>query len=103
MNTVPDDPDDKQSVPDGVSSTFSSTHTDFRQARSYGDHLELDTLLSAQHCLTDAHDEPMFIIIHHVQELWMKLIIHEPSSAMRLLEVGQSSKYSTQRLVVIRI
>jgi tryptophan 2,3-dioxygenase len=86
---MPDDPDDKKSVLDGVSSTFSSAHTDFRQARSYGDYLELDSLLSAQRCLTDAHDEPMFIVIHHVQELWMKLIIHELSSAMRLLQGGQ--------------
>jgi tryptophan 2,3-dioxygenase len=68
--------------------TYSSAHTDFSQGFSYGAYLELDQLLSAQHPLTTAHDEPLFIMIHQVQELWMKLLIHELQSAMKSLEAG---------------
>jgi tryptophan 2,3-dioxygenase len=69
-------------------STYSSAHTDFRQGFSYAAYLGLDQLLSAQHPLTGAHDEPLFIMIHQVQELWMKLLIHELQSAMKSLEAG---------------
>jgi tryptophan 2,3-dioxygenase len=81
----------ENAVPDGVprdENTFSSAHTDFKNAFSYGDYLALDELLGAQRPLTDAHDEPLFIAIHHVQELWMKLLIHELSSAMKCLSDG---------------
>ncbi|MCK8785150.1 tryptophan 2,3-dioxygenase [Roseomonas sp. NAR14] len=59
--------------------------TDFAQRMSYGDYLRLDTLLSAQQPLSDKHDEMLFITIHHVQELWMKLMNHELDLAMRCL------------------
>jgi tryptophan 2,3-dioxygenase len=68
--------------------TFSNAHTDFSQGFSYGAYLELDQLLSAQNPLTAAHDEPLFIMIHQVQELWMKVLIHELQSAMTSLEAG---------------
>lgn len=55
--------------------------TDFSQKMSYGDYLGLDTLLSAQHPLSGQHDEPLFIAVHQVQELWMKLFIHELAAA----------------------
>ena len=48
---------------------------------SYGDYLHLDQLLSAQHPLTDQHDEMLFVIQHHVSELWMKLALHELGAA----------------------
>lgn len=48
---------------------------------SYGDYLQLDTVLSAQAPLSKAHDEPLFIIQHQTSELWMKLAIHELSAA----------------------
>ncbi|MBS0213648.1 MAG: tryptophan 2,3-dioxygenase [Proteobacteria bacterium] len=51
--------------------------TDFRGQLSYGAYLHLDTLLSAQRPLSDQHDEMLFIVQHHVAELWLKLIIHE--------------------------
>ncbi len=44
---------------------------------SYGAYLNLDQVLSAQRPLTGEHDELVFIIIHHVQELWLKLVAHE--------------------------
>lgn len=63
-------------------------YTDFTQSLSYGDYLQLDKLLDAQHPLTAAHDETLFILIHHVQELWMKLIVHETRSAMARIAAG---------------
>ncbi|MCX7739401.1 MAG: tryptophan 2,3-dioxygenase [Meiothermus sp.] len=68
--------------------TYRTAHTDFSRELSYGDYLRLDALLEAQQPLTKAHDEVLFIVVHQVQELWMKLIIHELTSAMALLEEG---------------
>ncbi|MFN3687485.1 tryptophan 2,3-dioxygenase [Salinarimonas sp.] len=56
--------------------------TDFSNDMSYGDYLRLDVLLSAQEPLSGQHDETLFVVIHQVQELWMKLFIHELDSAM---------------------
>ncbi len=66
--------------------TFTSAHTNFQNDLSYGDYLALEQILSAQKMLTPAHDEVLFVVIHQVQELWMKLTIHELQSAMKLLE-----------------
>ncbi len=66
-------------------STFASAHTDMKDKFDYGSYLKLEQLLSAQTMLTDTHDEPLFIIIHQVSELWMKLIVHELQSAMKCL------------------
>ena len=52
---------------------------------SYGDYLQIDRILSAQHPLSDAHDEMLFIIQHQTSELWMKLAIHEITSAMQAI------------------
>lgn len=65
---------------------YQEAHTDFSRSLSYSDYLALDALLSAQRPLTEAHDEMLFIVIHHVSELWMKLVVHELQSAMGLLE-----------------
>lgn len=58
---------------------------DFAGRMSYGDYLQLDTLLSAQKPLTAEQDERLFIIIHQVQELWINLILHELDYAMEAL------------------
>ncbi|WP_281496108.1 tryptophan 2,3-dioxygenase [Marivita sp. S6314] len=44
---------------------------------SYGDYLGLDALLTAQHPISPAHDEMLFIIQHQTSELWMRLALHE--------------------------
>jgi len=51
--------------------------TDLRETMDYADYLGLDTLLSAQHPLTDHPDEPLFIIQHQTTELWFTLVLHE--------------------------
>ena len=47
----------------------------------YGDYLRLNDILEAQSPLTDKHDEMLFIIQHQTSELWMKLAVHELTSA----------------------
>lgn len=59
-----------------------NVETDFLKDMTYSEYLGLDQVLSAQNTLSHEHDESLFIIIHQVQELWMKLIIHELNSAI---------------------
>src|SRR5690606_21994994 len=65
---------------------------DLRDRLTYGGYLQLDTLLSAQKTLSDPphHDELLFIVQHHVSELWMKLVIHEVRAAIGLLATDQT-------------
>ena len=44
---------------------------------TYARYLALDTLLDAQHPVSDRHDELLFIIIHQTKELWLKQMIAE--------------------------
>ena len=48
--------------------------TDLEGRRTYAGYLRLDALLSAQQPLSDHHDEMLFIVAHHVTELWLKLV-----------------------------
>ena len=54
----------------------------------YGDYLSLDEILSAQHPLSTAHDELLFIIQHQTSELWMRLVLHEVDAARNLIGRG---------------
>ncbi|MCZ2104946.1 MAG: tryptophan 2,3-dioxygenase [Comamonadaceae bacterium] len=55
---------------------------DYSHSMSYGDYLYIDQVLSAQHPLSPAHDEMLFIIQHQTSELWMKLMLTEIGAAM---------------------
>ena len=55
---------------------------DFAADMSYGDYLHLDQVLNAQHPLSPAHDEMLFIVQHQTSELWMKLMLHELRAAI---------------------
>ncbi|MCB1981281.1 MAG: tryptophan 2,3-dioxygenase [Rhodoferax sp.] len=55
---------------------------DFSRDMSYGDYLQLDQLLAAQHPRSPAHDEMLFIVQHQTSELWMKLMRHELAAAI---------------------
>jgi tryptophan 2,3-dioxygenase len=59
--------------------------TDLTGRQTYAGYLQLDTLLAAQQPLSDHHDEMLFIVAHHVTELWLKLLVHELRSAIALL------------------
>jgi len=65
-----------------LSAATDGIHTDFSEGMSYGDYLRLDTLLSAQSPLTTEHDELLFITIHQVMELWLKLLNRELDTAL---------------------
>ena len=54
----------------------------FSERMSYGDYLQIDSILSAQKPLSPAHDEMLFIIQHQTSELWMKLMLHELTAAI---------------------
>jgi tryptophan 2,3-dioxygenase len=55
----------------------------------YETYLELDKVLSAQHPRSGQHDEMLFIIQHHVAELWLKLMLHELDAAIECIKTDQ--------------
>ena len=57
-------------------------HWNLGDSQSYGEYLRLDLLLGAQRPLTAEHSEMLFIIVHQVSELWMRLLRHELVSVM---------------------
>ena len=48
---------------------------------TYSSYLDLDRLLAAQHPVSGAHDEMLFIVVHQASELWLKLCLHELEAA----------------------
>ncbi|WOV84374.1 tryptophan 2,3-dioxygenase [Sporosarcina jeotgali] len=64
-------------------------HTDFKKEMTYGEYLRLDQILSSQERLSGHHDEMLFIIIHQVSELWMKLTLHELTAAITAIDKGE--------------
>lgn len=70
---------------------------------SYGDYLQIDRILSAQHCLTEAHDEMLFIIQHQTSELWMRLALHEIDAARRMIAADRAQEAFKMLARVARI
>jgi tryptophan 2,3-dioxygenase len=62
-----------------------AVHWDLGASLSYGQYLQLDKLLSAQRPLSAEHNEMLFIIVHQVSELWMRLILHELTAALECI------------------
>lgn len=74
-----------------------SIKLDVSERNNYGGYLCLDTLFAAQKPISNPehHDEMLFIIQHQTSELWMKLIIHELTEAIRCVQIkrlGRASK-----------
>src|SRR5260370_38500498 len=70
-------------------------HWDLSEHLSYSQYLNLDELLGAQRPLSYHHDEMLFIVIHQVSELWMKLCLHElnsPIDCVRRDDLGPTFK-----------
>ena len=68
---------------------------DCSRSMSYGDYLQLDTILAAQHPLSPDHNEMLFIIQHQTSELWLKLMLHELRAAIAAIagdELGAAFK-----------
>ncbi|PKP93658.1 MAG: tryptophan 2,3-dioxygenase [Alphaproteobacteria bacterium HGW-Alphaproteobacteria-16] len=56
---------------------------------TYGRYLTLDRLLTAQHPVSDEHDELLFIVIHQTKELWLKQTIAELCTAIDLVRADR--------------
>ncbi|HEY3729749.1 MAG TPA: tryptophan 2,3-dioxygenase family protein [Steroidobacteraceae bacterium] len=70
-------------------------HWDLGSSLSYGEYLRLDKLLDAQKPLSTEHDEMLFIIVHQVSELWMRLMLHELNAVIECVrrdDLGPSFK-----------
>lgn len=76
---------------------------DFRRNLSYGEYLDLDRLLSAQHPRSEPprHDELLFIIQHQTSELWLKLMLHELRSARELVR-ADDTKPALKRMARVK-
>jgi tryptophan 2,3-dioxygenase len=61
-------------------------HWDLTHSLSYSQYLNLDRLLGAQRPLSYHHDEMLFIVIHQVSELWMKLCLHELNAVVACVQ-----------------
>jgi len=57
-------------------------HWDLGSSLSYGEYLQLEKLLGAQQPLSNQHNEMVFILVHQVSELWMRLMLHELTAAL---------------------
>ena len=80
MSTPPD--------PTPIDPTKDGAETRFATRMSYTDYLGLDAILTAQHPLSGAHDEMLFIIQHQTSELWMRLALHELDAARHAIAAG---------------
>jgi len=62
-----------------------AVHWDLGSSLSYGEYLHLDKLLGAQQPLSSQHNEMVFILVHQVSELWMRLMLHELTAALECI------------------
>src|SRR5690606_15495003 len=76
---------------------------DFRRRMSYGDYLNIDQILTAQHPLSTAHDEMLFIIQHQTSELWMKLALYELPAAREAIGADRTREAMKMLARVVRI
>jgi tryptophan 2,3-dioxygenase len=76
---------------------------DFSNDMSYGDYLQLDAILGAQKPLSPAHDELLFIVQHQTSELWMKLMLHELTAAIRNIAANELNPAFKQMARVSKI
>ena len=77
--------------------------SDQRAALTYSSYLALDEVLGAQRPRTDEHDELLFIVIHQVNELWFKELLHEGAHLQARLEDGDSphALHTLKRMLTI--
>ena len=60
----------------------------WEQDISYGQYLDLAAILKCQNPRSPMHDEMLFIVIHQVSELWIKLCLHEAHGAAKYIQAG---------------
>jgi tryptophan 2,3-dioxygenase len=74
---TPESPPPADEAATRVDLSDEAVHWDLGNSLSYSQYLRLDRLLDAQKPLSTEHDEMLFIIVHQVSELWMRLMLHE--------------------------
>jgi len=62
-----------------------AVHWDLGSSLSYSEYLQLEKLLGAQRPLSSQHNEMVFIVVHQVSELWMRLMLHELTAALECI------------------
>ncbi|MGH8192122.1 MAG: tryptophan 2,3-dioxygenase [Rhodanobacteraceae bacterium] len=67
---------------------------DLEGRMTYASYLKLDTLLAAQRPVSEPpyHDEMLFIVQHHVAELWLKLMDHELRATIADLDADHADQ-----------
>jgi tryptophan 2,3-dioxygenase len=72
---------------------------------TYASYLKLDTLLAAQRPVSEPayHDEMLFIVQHHVAELWLKLMIHELRATIADLDAERADQAQKKLARIKRI
>jgi tryptophan 2,3-dioxygenase len=75
--------------PGAVDLTGEKIHWDLEGGMSYGSYLVLEKILNAQSPRSEHHDEMLFIVIHQVSELWMKLSLHELEAVVGQIQRDQ--------------
>lgn len=91
---------------DGEASAPVGKHGDDKRM-SYGDYLQLDTLLDCQKPVSNmkaespVHDELLFIVVHQAYELWFKQIIHELDSIREMLTIEELGMDERKVLLLI--
>jgi tryptophan 2,3-dioxygenase len=87
---------DGKSAPSGrIDLSNEAVHWDLGSSQSYAQYLGLDLLLKAQRPLSFEHDEMLFILVHQVSELWMRLFRHELDGVLECVrkdDLGPSFK-----------
>ncbi|MFM2289249.1 MAG: hypothetical protein RL684_2392 [Pseudomonadota bacterium] len=82
-------------APQAIDLSDERVHWDLGNSQSYGEYLHLDLLLAAQQPLTSERSEMLFIIVHQVSELWLRLMLGELQAvidSIRRDEIGPSLK-----------
>ncbi|PLS22464.1 tryptophan 2,3-dioxygenase [Neptunicoccus cionae] len=74
----------------GVTNPAEEATLSFKDKMSYTDYLGLDAILTAQHPLSDAHDEMLFIVQHQASEVWLRLAIYELNAARELIAQNET-------------
>jgi tryptophan 2,3-dioxygenase len=59
---------------------------------SYGSYLALPAVLDTLHPQSDQHDEPLFITVHQVYELWFRLLLYELEAVRSALFGGDLNR-----------
>ena len=83
----------KPATPENLRAIEPGIVLDLKDRLTYAGYLRLDELLAAQQPRSSPahHDEMLFIIQHQTSELWMKLMIHELTAAIRHLKADDLS------------